>query len=65
MLSGLRFSARDSDEIGFCGFCCRQLYFYGMEFCGRACENRKRQLTWKTSAELGTLPLVCLKFNEH
>ncbi|KAH3806632.1 hypothetical protein DPMN_134956 [Dreissena polymorpha] len=45
----LQFSAREEDEIGYCHFCCRQLYFTDALFCDKACENRKRQLSWKSA----------------
>lgn len=52
-ISGLHFSARESDdEVGYCHFCCRQLYIADTKFCDKACENRKRQLSWK-SAQIG------------
>ncbi|XP_060582751.1 uncharacterized protein LOC132739120 [Ruditapes philippinarum] len=37
------------DELGYCNFCCRQLYFRDTKFCDKACENRKRQLSWKAA----------------
>ncbi|XP_052783351.1 uncharacterized protein LOC128219568 isoform X2 [Mya arenaria] len=45
----LQYSAREADEVGYCHFCCRQLYFTDALFCDRACENRKRQLSWKSA----------------
>ncbi|KAL4219828.1 hypothetical protein ACF0H5_020240 [Mactra antiquata] len=37
------------DEVGYCKFCCRKLYIPGTVFCDRGCENRKRQLSWKSA----------------
>lgn len=53
MLIGLRFSAREQDEVGYCRFCCRQLYYTDVKFCDKACESRKRQLGWKSATHLG------------
>ena len=50
----MRYNEEENNEDSYCLFCCRPLYISGRQFCGKGCENRKRQLSWK-SAHIGTV----------